>query len=250
MRTKAFVIVLSSLCLMALVSSAILFLVGLEIRGVNLGTLSDSISKEDARILSLILEHIPPEKIEEMALPESWEEIFILDPSELTVVSSTTPGHRGMPLYRHPLLLDHAKVVVSAIKAQKTTIEETPSCRVVAAPLPDGRLTVAIKPKAWEQGLVQRQEEEVRRTTSSIWIVAAAFTILGILVSVFAAFLVARKVTATTDKAVTALEALSLGDFSVDLDALGSAGELDRFKDSFVRLKTSLTMALEMLSRR
>jgi hypothetical protein len=50
-------------------------------------------------------------------------------------------------------------------------------------------------------------------------------------------------------KALDALEALSLGDFDHDLDEKATS-EMGLFVESYLRVKTSLEMALDMIARR
>jgi hypothetical protein len=250
MKTRVFLLVFAGMCTILVLSAIVLLVQGLAVRSVDLGPLAESLSKEDSRVLSWIIANVPPERIDGMNIPESWAEIFLVDPVELTLVSSTNPRHRGLPLYSHPLLLDHAKVVLNAIRTGRTSIQDTPAYRVIAAPVKDGRFIVALKPKAWERGLVSEQSRRIADATAHTFYLAALFFCLGIILSLAAAYVVALKVTGQTRRAMDALEALSLGDLEAEAEGLSGGGDMKTFTESFIRLKTSLQMATDMLSRR
>jgi HAMP domain-containing protein len=63
------------------------------------------------------------------------------------------------------------------------------------------------------------------------------------------AFIITRTVAAPTSHALEALEALSLGDFEHEITKTKSR-EMESFTESYLRLKTSLEIALDRISRR
>jgi HAMP domain-containing protein len=75
------------------------------------------------------------------------------------------------------------------------------------------------------------------------------FLIIGSCITLLIAYIITRTVAAPTSYALDALEALSLGDFKHEIEAAKSR-EMESFTESYLRLKTSLEMALERISRR
>ena len=120
---------------------------------------------------------------------------------------------------------------------------------VVIQPLNAEQSIIALKPKAWENGLVSEYESRLKETTSGFYAMLGIFLIIGVCITVFIAFIITRIVVAPTDNALDAFEALSLGDLDHGIkDVKGK--EMESFTESYLRLKTSLEMALERISRR
>jgi methyl-accepting chemotaxis protein len=249
MKIRVFLIVCAGAFLMLILSSAIVFTQMRSIRAVDLAPLTENLYQEDAKILSWILSAVPLDKIDTLKLPESWAEIFLVNTSDLQLAASTNAAHRGMPLYRHPLLLDQAIAITDAIKANKPSMVSTPSYMVILEPAGPGQMLTALKPKAWEKGLVAQQQQEIESRTAKIAIVLGVFLSVGLFIILTVSFVVTRAVVNPTREMIDALEALSLGNFDYDLkEPLGST--MLTFTESYLRLKTSLEMALEMITRR
>lgn len=249
MKIKVFLIAFLGASIMMLLSSALLYTQMRSIRSVNLDTLSDSLYQEDARILSLLLATVPAEKLETMKLPESWAEIFLTNAADLQVTASTNPSHRGLPLYRHPLLLDQASAIMKAIKTGAPSAVNTASYMVVVHPASTDQILIALKPKAWEKGLVLKQEQEIKAATKNITLLTAIFLAVGFFITLVVSFVIARVVVNPTRNIIDAMEALSLGNFEYELKE-PSGKKMAVFAESYLRLKASLEIALEIITRR
>lgn len=249
MKLRVFLIVCVGSILILVMSSAMVFTQMRAVRAVNLEPLIDTLYEEDAKILSWILSAVPADRLASLRLPESWAEIFLVDTGDLQLKASTTPAHSGMPLYRHPLLLDQARVITEAMRTGSPSVKATPSYMVVIEPAGEGQILVALKPKAWEQRLVAKQAGEIEARTRNIVMVLAAFLAAGMLLALAISFAVTRMVVTPTRKIMDALEALSLGDFEHDMEE-APGKDMAAFTESYLRLKASLEIALEMIARR
>jgi HAMP domain-containing protein len=120
---------------------------------------------------------------------------------------------------------------------------------VVIQPLSPEQSIVALKPKVWENGLFSKHNKQIDNTSSSILTIMGIFLIIGSCITLLIAYIITRTVAAPTSYALDALEALSLGDFKHEIEAAKSR-EMESFTESYLRLKTSLEIALERISRR
>ncbi len=96
MKIKVFFIVCIGAVVMLGISSILIFTQLRSVQKVNLDPLNDSLFKENSKILTWIIASIPPEKINALKLPESWAEIFVVNNSDLQLVSSTNTAHKGI----------------------------------------------------------------------------------------------------------------------------------------------------------
>jgi HAMP domain-containing protein len=249
MKIKVFLIVCIGAVVILGISSILIFTQLRSVQKVNLDPMTDSLFKEDSKILTWILASIPPEKITTLKLPESWAEIFVVNNSDLQLVSSTNTAHKGIALYQHKALLDQADNIVNAIKTRKPTTVSSKEFMVVIQPLSPEKSIVALKPKAWENGLVSKHAKGIEDASSGILTILGIFLIIGSCITILMAYIITRTVAAPTSRALDALEALSLGDFDHEVEATKSR-EMESFTESYLRLKTSLELALERISRR
>jgi HAMP domain-containing protein len=120
---------------------------------------------------------------------------------------------------------------------------------VVIQPLSPEQSIVALKPKAWENGLFSKHNKQIEDASSNILTIIGIFLIIGTCIAILIAYIITRTVAAPTSYALDALEALSLGDFKHEIKATKSR-EMTAFTESYLRLKTSLEIALERISRR
>jgi HAMP domain-containing protein len=249
MKIKVFFIVCIGAAVMLSVSSILVYTQLHAVKSVNMAPLADSLYKQDSKVLTWILSTIPFEKIETMKLPESWAEISVVNNGDLKLATSTNPAHKGIALYSHPQLLDQGSGIVNAIKSRNPSIVSVKDYMVVIQPLNADQSLIALKPKSWEKGLISEYESRLEETTSGFYTMLGIFLIIGVCITVFIAFIITRIVAAPTDNALDAFEALSLGDFDHGIkDVKGK--EMEAFTESYLRLKTSLEMALERISRR
>ena len=249
MKIKVFLIVCIGAVVMLGISSILIFTQLRSVQKVNLDPLTDSLFKEDSKILTWIISSIPPEKINTLKLPESWAEIFVVNNSDLQLVSSTNTAHKGVALYQHRALLDQAAKIVNAIKTKKPTTMSSKEFMVVIQPLSPEQSIVALKPKAWENSLFSKYNKQIEGASLSILTILGIFLIIGSCITILIAYIITRTVAAPTSYALEALEALSLGNFKHELEATKSR-EMESFTESYLRLKTSLEIAIERISRR
>lgn len=249
MKIKVFLIVCVGSILMLVLSSALVYTQMRSVRAVSLEPLADSLYQEDAKILAWMMSTIPIEQIDTLKLPESWAEIFLVNTDSLELSASTNQAHKGIPLYRHPLLLDQASVITDAIRTGTSSTKSTPAYVVIIEPAGPGRILVGLKPKAWEKGLVSKQAQEIESSSMNIALTLGVFLMVGLLITLVVSFLVAKTVVTPTRNAFDALEALSLGNFDYDLQETPGK-EMTGFAESYLRLKASLEMALDMITRR
>jgi HAMP domain-containing protein len=106
-----------------------------------------------------------------------------------------------------------------------------------------------LKPKAWENGLFSEHNKQMEDASSGILTIMGIFLIIGSCITILIAYVITRTVAAPTGYALDALEALSLGDFKHEIEATKSR-EMESFTESYLRLKTSLEIALDRISRR
>jgi HAMP domain-containing protein len=249
MKIKVFLIVCIGAVVMLGISSLLIFTQMRSVQKVNLDPLADSLFKEDSKILTWVISSIPPEKINTLKLPESWAEIFVVNNSDLQLVSSTNTAHKGIALYKHRDLLDQADKIVNAIKTRKPTTVSSKEFMVVIQPLTAEQSIVALKPKAWEKGLFSEHNKQFEDASSNILAIMGIFLIIGSCIAILIAYIITRTVAAPTSYALDALEALSLGDFDHEMETTKSR-EMESFTESYLRLKTSLEIALDRISRR
>ena len=106
MKNKVFLTVFIGVALIMGISSILVYTQLYTVQSVNLDPLTDSLYREDSKVLNWILSSIPLDKIDTLKLPDSWAEIFVVNNSDLNLVNSSNPAHKGMALHKHPLLLD------------------------------------------------------------------------------------------------------------------------------------------------
>jgi methyl-accepting chemotaxis protein len=109
---------------------------------------------------------------------------------------------------------------------------------VVIQPLGAEQSIVALKPKAWEKGLVSKQNNQMKDISSNIFTILGIFLIIGACISILIAYIITRTIAAPTGHALEALEALSMGDFKHEIEATKSR-EMKSFTESYLRLKTT-----------
>jgi nitrogen fixation/metabolism regulation signal transduction histidine kinase len=249
MKIKVFLIVCLGAAIMLLFSSILVYTQMRAMQNISFDTLTESLYNEDSTILSWILSSVSTDRIDTMKLPDSWAEIFVVNNNDLVVASSTNQSHKGLPLHRHPELLDQAPSLIEAMKAGKPTALKTSQYMVVIHPTSADQTIVALKPKAWEKGLVSQQDAQIRKDRSAITRTLLIFLGIGLFIAILISFLIAFIVVNPTRKLLNAFEALSLGDFDYEIkEAWGE--DMKTFTESFLRLKASLVMALERISRR
>jgi methyl-accepting chemotaxis protein len=249
MKIKVFFITCLGLLSILIVSTLLVYIQMRTVNSINFDTLTESLYQEDSKILSYVLSAVSMDRIETMKLPESWAEILVVNNSDLTVVSSTNPKSKGLPLHRHPELLDQASYLMKSMKTGKSSIVTTHDYMVIIHPISADQSLIALKPKTWEKGLVAKQDEQIGKEASKSVYLMIILLGIGLFLAVLVSFLVADTVVRPLKKIMDAFKALSLGDFDNDLDEV-KGKDMKAFSESYLRLKTSLTMALERLGRK
>jgi methyl-accepting chemotaxis protein len=249
MRIKVFLITLAGTLSILVISALLIFTQMKAVDNMNLSTLTESLYHEDTKILSWILGTVPLDRLENLKLPESWAEISVVNNSDLTIVSSTNPGRKGSPLHSHPELLDQGNKIIESMKGGKPSMIETKAYMVVVQPVQGNQSVISLKPKKWEKGIVEKQAAQLEKDSTQIMLTLLIFLGAGFIVSLIVSLLVAGMVGKPLRKLKTAFEALSLGDFTHELEE-GKGSEMKSISESYLRLKTSLALALERLGRR
>jgi methyl-accepting chemotaxis protein len=249
MKMKAFLITFAATFSILVISALFIFLQLKAVDNMNLSALTESLYHEDAKILTWILGTVPPDRLESLKLPESWAEITLVDNGDLTIMSSTSPARKGSPLHSHPELLDQGDRIIESIKSRKPATVETKAYMVVMQPVDGDQSLISLKPKKWEKEIVEKQDAQLRRDSTRIMWTLAIFLGAGTILCLIVSALVAGFIAGPTKKLMKALEALSLGDFTYELDQ-GRGAEMKNFSESYLRLKTSLALALERLGRK
>jgi methyl-accepting chemotaxis protein len=249
MKIKVFFITCAGLVSILIASALLVYTQMRAVENINLDTLTGSLYQEDSKILSWVLSSVPIDKIDSMKLPASWAEIFVVDHSDLKILSSTNPNRKGLPLHSHPDLLDQASKIMESMKTGKPSTLSTKAYMVIIQPMNNNQSIIALKPKAWENGLVSKQDTQLDKDASKVNFTLVIFFCIGLGVALVVSFLVAIYVAKPTKKLMVALEALSLGDFSHEFKGTMD-NDMKTFAESYLRLKTSLAMALERLGRR
>ena len=249
MKIKVFLIVCLGAFIMLLISSILVYTQMRAMKNISLNALTESLYNEDSKILSWTLSSVPTDRITAMKLPDTWAEISVVNNNDLIVSSSTNPNHKGLPLHRYPELLDQASLLMEAMKVGKPTTVRTSEYMVVVQPINADQTIIALKPKAGERGLVSDQDAKIRNDVSASARTLLIFLGIGLLMTFLISYIIAVIVVNPTSKLMDAFEALSLGDFDYEIKGAGGK-DMEAFTESFLRLKASLIMALERISRR
>ncbi len=116
---------------------------------------------------------------------------------------------------------------------------------VAIKPVSGGQSLIGLKPRSWEKNILAAQNDKIADISSA----AGNFTMMfiggGILLSLVIALMIAMITAGTSKKTLDLFDRLSLGDFDTDVPKLP-----ERDKHIYIRLKTSLMMALERLGEK
>jgi len=249
MKIKAFIVTFAGTFLVLVISALFIFIQLRAVDNLNLSTLTESLYHEDAKILSWVLATVPVDRLESLKLPESWAEISLVNNGDLTIASSTNPTRKGLPFHTHPELLDQGSKIMESMKSGKPAVVETKAYMVVVQPLNGTQSVISLKPKKWEKGIVEKQDVQLEQESDHIMWTLIIFLGAGAIVCLIVSILVVSTIGGPTKKLMEAFEALSLGDFTHELSR-GKGSEMRSFGESYLRLKTSLALALERLGRR
>ena len=219
------------------------------INGLELSVLEDRLYQENSDILSWAMMSMDTERLTEAPLPASWGEILIVNNASLVIENSTNQDHAGKKIHTIPQLLDEAGPILNAITKSSRETVKTEEYMVVSAPLSRNRTLLGFKPRSWEQGLVSQQNTQTRRSVESLRTVLMVYLGGGLILAVIFPLIMVFMSSRSLNRATKAFELLSLGDFDAELSPAGGK-TMASLADSFFRLKTSLTIALEKLGSR
>lgn len=240
--------IFASLAFILTCSAGVIFLQMQAMKDVRLEMLEDKLYAENASVLAWAMKNIDPERIDPAGMPPSWGEIMVVDNASLEVTSSTRRAHLGAKISAIPELLDQAAPVLASMGKSAPGTVATKDYTVVLAPRGPGSTLVGLKPRAWEKGLLSEQSSRLQRGTNSTMRMLVGYLAAGIVLSLVLSLAIALAVFSPVSRAARAFEDLSLGNLEADLPRSGGK-PLVSLADSFFRLKTSLSYALEKLGR-
>jgi methyl-accepting chemotaxis protein len=246
MKIKIFIITLAGFILMLIGSLTAVVLELSSINNINMDGITEKLYKENNQIMSSIIQAIPPSSYETIKLPSSWAEIMTVNSDNLVVLASTNKSNKGKYIYSIPGLLDQAKGILAQIKTSKPAVIQSKGYIVAVIPYQANTFIIGLKPKTWEKNLINSQFNEMNKKSSAIYKNIIILAVAGILISIVLAFLISLTVSGFLAEITKSIKALSLGD--MDIEAPVSKGkDMAVFTESFIRIKTSLSMALERL---
>lgn len=242
MKTKTFLIAFLGSLVILLGGAALVYSQLMSIRALGSQDLADKLYQENINILALTMQKVDPSALEGLRLPSSWAEIMVVDNASLLISTSTTAAHKGQYLYKLPALLDQAQGIIKAMQNKQAATIKTADYMVAVRPQEGNTSLIGLKPKAWERNLIADQNRTTHQSIHKIRITMLIFVSAGLVVSLLIALIISLVAGKKVDAMLKAMEALSLG----DLEAVPPADK-SSFAASFLRIKASLTMALERL---
>lgn len=249
MKIKIFFISLIGSMLILLGATSLVYLGLLSVKNINIDTLTNKLFQENTVILSWAMNNVNAESLEGMRIPGSWAEIMVVDDENLIITASTQPGHKGQYMYKLPNLLDQAQGIIAAMQIKNTSQIATDDYMVAIKPLNGNTTLIGLKPKTWERDLLSVQDSLIKQNMKNVKMALVIFLGAGIVVAIIISVIVSLSAGRSIDALLKALEELSLGNFEAETPA-GRERENKSFSASFLRIKTSLTMALERLGER
>ncbi|MEA2101918.1 MAG: hypothetical protein U9P80_05010 [Thermodesulfobacteriota bacterium] len=220
-----------------------------RIQEIDMGPLVSDMYNENAAIMLWAMNNMDTGKPGKMQIPESWADIMSIDNETLCIHSSTTQDNNGRFMYELPGLLDQGQMIIDAIKTGKPSHRDTGKYMVAILPGPGNTSLVGLKDKAWEKKIVSTRESGIKTDTSQLQLYIFTFLGAGVCVVILLALVISTWVTRTMSKVLGSFEALSLGDLDT-MPPKAKGKEMSSFLDSFLRIKTSLSIGLKKLGER
>jgi methyl-accepting chemotaxis protein len=246
MKIKIFIITLAGFILILAGSLTAVVLELSSIKNINTDGITEKLYNENNQIMSSIIQAIPPSTYETLKLPSSWAEIMTVNSDNLAIIASTKLSNKGKYIYNIPGLLDQAKAILAQMKNMKPSVIRSKDYIVAVIPYQANTFIIGLKPKTWEKNLINSQFHEMNNMSSDIYRNLIILTGAGILISIVLSFLITLAVSGYLSEFSKSMKALSLG----DLDAkppVSKGKDMAVFTESFIRIKTSLSMALDRL---
>jgi len=246
MRLRIFTLIFLGFIMILFGSSLLVYTQLHRVQDINLQLLEDKLYTENSEVLSWSLKSIDTDSLGDNPLPASWAEIMLVDNNSLTIISSTTKAHAGLFIYKVPELLDQASGIIDAIKTKKSVNVASDTYMIAIMPTEGNDSLVGFKPKSWEKTIIDEQSSQLNTNIQSIATVLLILCAIGLGLAFITALVISNIVTRPTRKMVSAFEQLSIGNFDVDIPESGGKVFVN-LAESFLRLRTSLMMALERL---
>ena len=243
MKIKTFIITFAGALLIVAAAAYIVVSETRAIGDINLASLENSLYEENIAVMTWFMDSAGI--TEDMALPESWGEIMLVDNTSLSISKSSDPASRDTLLYQHEKLLDQADGIIQAIKSGQEAKATTKDYMVAIKPVSGGQSLIGLKPRSWEKNILAAQNDKIADISSAAGNFTMMFIGAGILLSLVIALMIAMITAGTSKKTLDLFDRLSLGDFDTDVPKLP-----ERDKHIYIRLKTSLMMALERLGEK
>lgn len=249
MKTKIFIITLAGFILIIAGSLTVVVFGLSSIGNINMEGTVEKLYEENTRIMSSIINNIPPASYENLKLPPSWAEIMTVNPENLQIISSTNKSNNGKYIYSIPGLLDQAKGILAQMKNPKPAFVKSKDYMVAVVPYQPDMFIIGLKPRAWEKDLIDSQVDDMNKKSSALSKNLILLACAGLLISIVLSTLISIKVSKYLAEFSLSIKALSLGDMNAEPPQL-KGKDMAVFSDSFTRIKFSLVMALERLKKK
>ncbi|HEY9162575.1 MAG TPA: hypothetical protein VIS94_15970 [Desulfomonilia bacterium] len=249
MKIKVFIITMAGFIIILAGSMAAVLYELSSIGKINMDGATEKLYMENTRIMSSIIQNIPPTSYETIKLPPSWAEIMTVNPQNLQIISSTNKADNGKYIYSIPGLLDQAKGILAQMKAPKPDFIKSKDYMVAVVPYQPDMFIIGLKPKTWEKDLISSQVDYMNKESSAVLKKLLLLACAGIIISIVLSLLISIKVSKYLAEFSLSIKALSLGDLNAEPPVL-KGKDMAAFSDSFARIKFSLVMALERLKKK
>ncbi len=246
MKKKIFITSLAGFILVLAGSLTAVLLEMSSIKRINTDGITEKLYNENSQIMSSIINLVPPSSYENLKLPSSWAEIMTVNSDDLAILASTNKSSKGKYIYTIPGLLDQAKAILGQMKSMKPAVIRSKDYIVAVVPYQANTFIIGLKPKTWEKNLIGSQFDAMNNMSSDIYRNLIIMAVIGILISIVLSFLTTLAVAGYLSKFSKSMKALSLGNLNAE-PPVSKGKELAVFTDSFIRIRTSLVMALRRL---
>lgn len=246
MKKKVFIVTLAGFIIIIALSMAAVVMELSSADDINLNGLTGNLYKENNLIMNTIIQTIPPSSYETLKLPPSWAEIMTVDAGSLVILNSTDKNSIGKYVYSKQGVLDQAKGILSRMKSGKPAVIQSKDYTVAIVPYQADTFIIGLKPKAWEKDLVNSQYADMQKASSSAFRKLLILAFIGILTAVIVSFYISSALTRYLAQLSASMKALSLGDMNAE-PPVSRDKDLSVFSESFIRIRTSLDMALNRL---
>ncbi len=245
MKIRIFLIsLIGSLLMLAGSTYVIIDQIG-KAKSIDINPLQETLYAENSSIMASLLDAIDIERLETVSLPESWAEIMLLDSASLEILNSTAPESRGNKIHSHKLLLDQADQLMAALSAETPQKISSNQYLIAIKPLGAGQVLLAFKDKSWEHNIIAKQDDLISSAIRHMNMSLKIFIGAGLLGSLLIALIISFSVSRHYMRSMNAFNDLSLGKLDTPAPKLPQKEQM-----TFIRIKTTLNLALERLGNR